>query len=313
MKTLAQVEPRTPISALPATITTSGSYYVTTNLTCTACTNGIAGITIVTSDVTLDLNGFTVLGVAGSGNGITVPNPERNLAIRNGVLDSWGGNGVNAANGYNSQFERLRESNSGGDGLDTGSNCVVLVCSVSANAGDGIDAGNNSTVKDCTASVNSSVGIAVNGDNCTIKDCTVSGNSADGIAVNGNNCTVKDCTASGNDGEGINVADNCTVKDCTASGNYEGIYVFGNNCQIAGNTCSGNSLYGVEIYGVQNRIDGNSVGNNISYGINPDTANVTNSITRNSSPGPGYGNFLLNNDYAPIGKPNTSTNPWQNF
>jgi hypothetical protein len=40
---------------------------------------------------------------------------------------------------------------------------------------------------------------------------------------------------------------------------------------------------------------------------------VKNCITRNSSPGQGYGGFTTNNDYAPIGSPNTSTNPWQNF
>src|ERR1039458_5869229 len=96
MKTLQQIEPRTPISALPATITVSGSYYVTTNLT------GIAGstngITILVSDVTLDLSGFTLLGVAGSGSGITVPSSVENLAIRNGGLDSWGGNGIATLN-----------------------------------------------------------------------------------------------------------------------------------------------------------------------------------------------------------------------
>jgi hypothetical protein len=35
MKTLSQVEPRTPISSVPYTITESGSYDLTTNLTST--------------------------------------------------------------------------------------------------------------------------------------------------------------------------------------------------------------------------------------------------------------------------------------
>ena len=60
MKTLQQVEPRTPISALPFTISNSGSYYLTANLTGAA---GSDGITILASDVTLDLNGFTMTGV----------------------------------------------------------------------------------------------------------------------------------------------------------------------------------------------------------------------------------------------------------
>ena len=35
MKSLAQIEPRTPISSVPFTITQPGSYYLTTNLTTT--------------------------------------------------------------------------------------------------------------------------------------------------------------------------------------------------------------------------------------------------------------------------------------
>ena len=61
MKTLAQVEPRTPISSLPYTIGSAGSYYVTGNLSST--TNGIV---IKSSDVTVDLMGFTLTGMAGT-------------------------------------------------------------------------------------------------------------------------------------------------------------------------------------------------------------------------------------------------------
>ena len=56
MKTLNQIEPRTPISSLPFTISSSGSYYVTGNLGIT----GQNGITINQDNVTLDLGGFTL-------------------------------------------------------------------------------------------------------------------------------------------------------------------------------------------------------------------------------------------------------------
>ncbi len=56
MKTLAQIEPRIPISSLPITITNPGSYYLTANLT-----GGSGnGITVSSSGVTIDLNGFTL-------------------------------------------------------------------------------------------------------------------------------------------------------------------------------------------------------------------------------------------------------------
>jgi hypothetical protein len=84
MKTLAQVEPRTPISSLPVsgplTIAQPGSYYFTTNLT--AATTGII---LAASGVTVDLMGFELVG--GIGSGITTDISTRtNCAVRNGTL-----------------------------------------------------------------------------------------------------------------------------------------------------------------------------------------------------------------------------------
>src|SRR5262249_9398816 len=68
MKTLAQIEPRTPISSAPFTITDSGSYYLTTNIT----VNSGNAISIATNNVTLDLNGFTISSTAASPDGSAV-------------------------------------------------------------------------------------------------------------------------------------------------------------------------------------------------------------------------------------------------
>lgn len=59
-------ERRTPISALPFTISAGGSYYLTGNLT----SAGGDGITVTAGNVTIDLNGFAMLGAVG-GRGIT--------------------------------------------------------------------------------------------------------------------------------------------------------------------------------------------------------------------------------------------------
>lgn len=72
MKTLDQVEPRTPISAVPYTITEPGSYYLTGNMTMVAQGNAI---TIDADNVTLDLNGFTLDG-AGIGDSAVSVAPE---------------------------------------------------------------------------------------------------------------------------------------------------------------------------------------------------------------------------------------------
>jgi hypothetical protein len=74
MKSLDQVEARTPlIPGSPGvtyanglyTITQPGSYYLTGNLTMTNNT-GLDFITFATNNVTLDLNGFTILGTTGN-------------------------------------------------------------------------------------------------------------------------------------------------------------------------------------------------------------------------------------------------------
>ena len=78
MKTLEQIEPRVPISSLPFSITGPGSYYLTTNLTGAAGQNGIV---VQADNVTLDLNGFALIGASGSSNGIVALSPDRKSVV----------------------------------------------------------------------------------------------------------------------------------------------------------------------------------------------------------------------------------------
>src|SRR5258708_24855133 len=86
MKTLQQVEPRTPISIVPTNLAVSGSYYLVTNLPGVAASDGI---TISANDVDLDLNGFVLAGAPGSGTGISVPAFQTNLGVRHGQIRGW--------------------------------------------------------------------------------------------------------------------------------------------------------------------------------------------------------------------------------
>ena len=209
MKTLAQIEPRTPISSLPFTISTPGSYYLTTNLT---GVSGSDGIDIKTNDVTLDLGGFTLQGVSGSLAGINILSPATNLAVCNGALDSWGQRGERG-NGHNGQFTLLRilgcntANVAGSGGLSAGDNCIVSTCTASGNNKFAINAVNNCTVKDCTTSANVGSGIIV-ASNCIVRDCNAGGQNT-GISVEGNNNVIIGCSMS--------------------SGSY-GISGSGNNC-----------------------------------------------------------------------------------
>src|SRR5438094_3223557 len=71
MKSLDQIEARTPISSLPFTIpfnNNSGSYYLTKNLSVSTGN----GIDIQGDNVMVDLNGFTISSTAASANGSAI-------------------------------------------------------------------------------------------------------------------------------------------------------------------------------------------------------------------------------------------------
>ncbi|HEX3625447.1 MAG TPA: hypothetical protein VH280_08480 [Verrucomicrobiae bacterium] len=86
MLTLSQLQPRTPISSAPITITQSGSYYLATNVT---VGSGNA-ITIHANNVMLDLNGFAISSTenpAATGCGIFAGGVT-NFTIFNGFISS---------------------------------------------------------------------------------------------------------------------------------------------------------------------------------------------------------------------------------
>jgi hypothetical protein len=83
MKSLDQIEPRTPISSLPFNIANSGSYYLTKNVS----VSNADGIAISASNVNLDLNGFTISSTVGSGTRAVYLNAQTdNITIGNGFI-----------------------------------------------------------------------------------------------------------------------------------------------------------------------------------------------------------------------------------
>jgi parallel beta-helix repeat protein len=278
MLTLSQIEPRTPISSVPFTITTAGSYYLTTNLYSPSGN----GITVSANDVTIDLNGFTLVG-NGVGSGIVTPANVTNLFVRNGSVRNWGVSSLGTSNAINSRFEKLRLSDSTA-GLMTGYNCEIVDCAC-WNAGnlsnpalqvsDGcvvrncvvagseygilgangdliqscllrsntfcIQVGSDCTIRDCAAIAGGGTGINA-GNNATVQSCQSLGNQGGGIAV-GNGSRVQDCTAIGNTNAGIFVDGGTSVSGCTCDYNgLSGIYVFYPGCAVINNTCTGNNI-----------------------------------------------------------------------
>jgi hypothetical protein len=267
MRTLLQIEPRTPISSLPYSISSSGAYYLTTNLT---GTSGSDGIDILASNVDLDLNGFTMTGVAGSQYGIFVAfGPDSGLTIRNGTVTGWGFYGIFVTNSISASLQRIRANGNTSGGISIGPYSVAEDCAASGNGGVGITAGIGCRITDCTVTANGTSGLSANatavvsgciamsnllngilvGNAGTVSGCSATQNAANGGAgiATGTGSTVIGCTADFNvngslTSPGISVGNNSTVKNCTALSNGAGIAA-GNGCNIMDSTAC-NSLSG---------------------------------------------------------------------
>lgn len=167
MKTLdqldAKLEARTPISSAPFTISASGSYYLTGNLSVTI---GDA-ITINADQVTLDLNGFAISSTASpaSGTAVLLSGIRKNITVKNGhirgtttfatgvfttggFLDGVGGSTQVSANLRVSDLNIL---GMGSDGVNLGSlavpTFVVERCNIKVCVTNGILA---TVIRDCT-------------------------------------------------------------------------------------------------------------------------------------------------------------------
>ena len=285
MKTLDQLEPRTPIAALPFTISASGSYYVTGNLT---AAGAASGITIATSDVTLDLGGFALTGGGSgtTGRAIDVTGLlRRNIYIRNGTVRGWSNGGVRADLATAVTVEKVRvignSGNAGDAGLVVGANSLVQDCVASNNSAGfaamaGIRAGDGSTVTGCVASSNGTLGFDL-GKNVIVKECAASGTVLGGGFKVGENSMLINCTAMGNQGgAGIDAGPQSALNTCTASNNTgHGIVVLG-TCAITNCSAYANTSMGIRA-DIGNVSNSNATSNG-STGIHAST--VTNSVVR---------------------------------
>jgi hypothetical protein len=270
MKSLDQIEPRTPISSVPYTITNPGSYYLTTNLTTTVSN----AIVIATNGVTLDLSGFTisstVANAASGGTAILLGSGISDITICNGHILGGvtnNGSGVYGGNGFcfgiwyagsqplNVLVSRVSVSGCLYYGIylyyyeDSGHLTVVESCTVRTAGTVGIEA---STVKQSSAI---DCGFtAVRGDQ--VSDCIGQSGFTSGVAA----ITAQNCYGSSSSYYGI---DATTAQNCYgSSSSSDGVMAytaencfgesFGNGIGLTANTalnCYGVS-YGTGSYGI---------------------------------------------------------------
>jgi hypothetical protein len=269
MKTLSQVEPRTIVNAANTPgdagdsfiISQPGSYYLTTNLTGVSGQAGV--ITITTNNVTLDLNGFALLGVPDTENAIYIPNAQTNITVRNGTISGWG-SGVLAfsTSAWNLVFEHLNISASA-NGIYVYGACVVRDCNCMNIIGSGIVCTTAGTVTGCTVESCGNYGI-----NCSVGSvtgCTVENCSSYGIYT-GNDCVVKDCEVSGNGGTGIYTGNFVLITGCTVVANTSNNITTGNVCKVADCVVASSAGYGIAA-GDDALVIGCHVNGNTSGGI----------------------------------------------
>lgn len=323
MKTLAQIEPRIPINAQTCPggptwvygITQPGSYYLESDL---VGESGKYCIRIAPDNVTIDLNGFTLIGVPGSSSAIDGGVFEAsNVTVRNGTIRGFGDRAIRTeatASGW--RVENVRATYNG-SGIILPRQSVITNCIANDNVGTGFAAIWGSTFEGCIAN-GGARGFSA-GFGTTLTNCAAQYNDESGFTVYAGSSAIG-CAARSNGTVGFLADDGATLTNCTASENgLDGISL-GEKCAATGNTCNGNGPQaqgaGIRTTGQRNRVQENSLTGNY-YPIRSEAAN--NFFIQNTASGNfyilGYA-FDAGDTYGPtvsVTGAIASTSPWANF
>jgi hypothetical protein len=275
MKTLAQIEPRTIVNDANTPgdktntfiISQPGSYYLTDNITGAA---GKHGVSIQANDVTLDLNGFALIG-NGAGlafvRGVDLPAAQTNVTIRNGSLRNWHGGGIRADTTRLLAEKLTLTGNTFSPGISVGNGSLVRDCVASTN-GLGFQGADRSQFVSCISTENSGPGFLV-ANYVTITDCTSSRNGGDGIAAGGTYLITRS-SSTRNDMNGINTAGVGTIADCVGSNNGADGIVSASFPPVSSSNitnCSANANVGHGIVGTRSSVTNCAASGNGKSGI----------------------------------------------
>ncbi|HEY3246652.1 MAG TPA: right-handed parallel beta-helix repeat-containing protein [Phycisphaerae bacterium] len=308
MKALDVVEPRTTVQSLPGSagalilISQPGSYYLTGDI---QGLPGKHGIQIAADNVTLDLNGFSVLGTgSGDFDGITTDQvpfvQRRNITIINGTVRNWGRDGIN--------------------GVFGSSNCIYRDLRLSDNHRNGLTTVAGS-IANCVAQGNTNSGfIAYEGTSLT--GCSAWGNGQGFGCFFG--ATLANCAARTN-GVGIFIGDGAVATNCIISGSTGTGLGMGNSAVALNNQIDSSGNHGIEMFFNPSgaRIEGNTVTRSTGVGINL-TGGTNIIVLRNTARANTGGNYVTGagNSFGPIvnvagvgdiSATGGANHPWANF
>jgi len=255
MKTLTQVEPRIDVQSVPGNsnwrhvITQPGSYYLSGNVLGPSEPGpgpAIGAIRIDTSHVTLDLNGFALIG-AGPLASTAIFSSGDNITIRNGTIDEWA-LGV-ALEGDRCRIENVRIIGSTVDGIELlGSDGTIDGCTIVGSGFEGIQLAqkaHGTTVRGCKLRNNTRHQILVETDGNTIEDCSLvaeAGVTQPALAISGVTNILRNSTITLGEpaqraielsGDGNRLLTNAVRLTSTAVSS-EGVFVTGNFNHIEG-------------------------------------------------------------------------------
>lgn len=206
----------------PIVITEPGSYRLTGNLAPLLVT----GVRVDSANVSIDLNGFAVVGSYVAGNpcalvpvGFGVYSTQPGVVVRDGQVSNMASQGV-SLDGRGSRIERVVARDNCSTGLWVGESGLVVDGQAIGNRGHGIVANDGGAVIHGITRSNTLSGI-FGFDNVRIADSTAIGNGEAGVFVSGSGGVVSQCTANQNGSNGIQAVGNL-VQGCYARNNAVG-------------------------------------------------------------------------------------------
>jgi hypothetical protein len=241
------------ISACGATVSTSGNYTVTGDLT---TASGTPCITIITQDVAIDLQGHMITGTgSASSDGAGIADTSaplqtvQTIIIANRTIQGFN-TGIYLTSG---QYATIAQMNLMRNeiGLHTGQNYVVVTDSQANKNGVGgmLFDGSFNTVNNSTANNNGEFGMEFTVCENSVSNSSANNNGKVGMGMGeGCNHSISNSTAN-NNGEsgGIFLGNNTTVTDSQANGNKgPGIFINGSGL-LSGDTANGNGAQGISV------------------------------------------------------------------
>ncbi len=233
----AAAEARIPVNAetCPASadaqfvITQGGSYYLTGNI---AAPSGKAAIKLFAHGITLDLNGYSIIGSVGSTKGIIVASAGGSAVVRNGHVRVAQQQAIQFTAASDFVLQDISIFSAGGRGIDALGGGMIERVSVKGAKDYGIycDGSQQVTVRECKVESVTGTGITMGiyAPNALVSRCSVTGvtgGSAGGGSVAGisadkgtvESCTVRNIVRNGSNSRLAGIENAATVTDCTVT------------------------------------------------------------------------------------------------